>query len=153
VLLRSEFKPIRKLQDVPAHWNSLTEIVIGAAMEVHSSLGPGLLERNYELALCHELSLRKISHARQVPISISYKGAELGRHVLDLVVDNLLVVEIKSVETVHDVFLHQLVSYMHTGRFPLGLLFNFNVHRLKDGLYRRVLAKHTPIPDSFTADS
>jgi GxxExxY protein len=141
-----------KLSDVPPAWNTLTEHVIGAAMEVHRTLGPGMLERMYEAALCHELKLRGISYARQRSIAMSYKGVSLGEHILDLVIDDVLVVEIKAVDLVHDVHLHQLVSYMHSGQFPLGLLFKFNLPRLKDGIYRRILSKAAPIPHHMLED-
>ncbi|HLP84160.1 MAG TPA: GxxExxY protein [Phycisphaerales bacterium] len=144
--------PSSKLSDVPAAWNALTEAVIGAAMEVHRTLRPGMLERMYEAALCHELKLRGVGFARQKSIAMSYKGVSLGEHVLDVVVDELLVVEIKSVELVHDVHLHQLVSYMHSGRLSLGLLLNFNVPRLKDGIYRRVLSSAASIPRQMLDD-
>jgi hypothetical protein len=80
----------RNLDDVPEAWHALRENVIGAAMEVHRALGPGMLERMYEAALCHELRLRSVALARQKSISMRYKGLALGEHVLDLVVDELL---------------------------------------------------------------
>ncbi len=121
-------------------------------MEVHSALGPGLLERLYEQALCHELALRRIEHRRQSPVRIEYKGVELGDQVVDLVVGNLVVVELKSVERVHDAHLAQMLSYMRSLNAPLGLLINFNVARLKDGIYRRVLAASAPLPSAFLND-
>lgn len=139
--------------DVPAEWNRLSEAVIGAAMEVHSALGPGLLERLYEQAMDHELDIRGLARRRQYPICMKYKGIELGEQFVDLVVGDILVVELKSVERVHDAHLAQLVSYMRSGRFPLGLLINFNCARLKDGMFRRVLSKHIAPPVSFLSDS
>lgn len=141
------------MNDVPAEWNRVTEQIIAAAMDVHSTLGPGLLERLYEGALCHELGLRRIPFQRQVPISMSYKDHPIGDQVLDLVVANLVVLELKSVEKVGEVHLRQLVSYMRTMRLPLGLLINFDVDLLKNGLYRRVLSKHVPMPQSFLEQS
>lgn len=139
----------RHEQEVPSAWNDLTREIIAAAMEVHSALGPGLLERLYEQALGHELSMRRIAYARQVPVRVSYKGLELGEQVVDLVVGGLVVVELKSVEKVHDTHLAQMLSYMRSMRLPLGLLLNFNVARLKDGIYRRVQSSSTPIPNAF----
>ncbi|HEX2837694.1 MAG TPA: GxxExxY protein [Phycisphaerales bacterium] len=139
----------RKFDDVPPEWNRVTETVIGAAMEVHSHLGPGLLEKHYERALVHELTARGLSVQSQVPIRLTYKGAEIGEQCLDLVVEDLLVIELKSVEAVHDVHLAQLVSYLTASGKPLGLLINFNVARLKDGLYRRVRTRNTPTPSAF----
>ncbi|MBX3380274.1 MAG: GxxExxY protein [Phycisphaeraceae bacterium] len=135
--------------DVPAEWNRLTELVIGAAMEVHSELGPGLLEKFYELAFCRELEMRGISYSRQHPIRLEYKGIALGDQYADLVVADLIVVELKAVERISDVHLAQLTSYMRSACLPLGLLFNFNVARLKDGMYRRVHSKDTPVPTTF----
>lgn len=135
--------------DVPTEWNRLTEAVIGAAMAVHSELGPGLLEKFYEIAFCRELEMRDIAFARQHPIRLEYKGLTLGDQYVDLVVADLIVVELKAVERVSDVHLAQLTSYMRSAKLPLGLLFNFNVARLKDGMYRRVHSKDTPTPSAF----
>lgn len=149
---RIESSPKRTVgegRECPPEWNALTHSIIAAAMEVHSALGPGLLERLYEQALCHELTLRRINHARQVPVRVGYKGLELGEQVVDMVVGGLVIVELKSVDRVHDTHLAQMLSYMRSMRVPLGLLINFNVARLKDGLYRRVLAMTTPIPHAF----
>lgn len=139
--------------DVPPEWNRLTEAVIGAAMEVHSLIGPGLLERLYEQAMCHELEHRGISFRRQFPIRVRYKQFDLGDQFVDLLAGDLLVVELKSVERVHDTHLAQLLSYMRAGRLPLGLVINFNCARLKDGIYRRVLSKHMPNPSALLSES
>lgn len=137
------------MKDVPAEWNRCTEQIIAAAMEVHSALGPGLLERMYEEAFCHELSLRSIHFERQSPIELAYKGKMLGAQTVDLLVADLVIVELKSIERVHDVHLRQLVSYMKSRRVPLGLLINFNVSLLKEGIFRRVSTSSTPIPTPF----
>ncbi|MBX3390650.1 MAG: GxxExxY protein [Phycisphaeraceae bacterium] len=118
-------------------------------MAVHSELGPGLLEKFYELAFCRELELRQIAFVRQFPIRLMYKGAPLGDQYVDLVVAGLIVIELKSVENVSDTHLAQLKSYMRSAKLPLGLIFNFNVARLKDGMYRRVLTRDTPLPSAF----
>ncbi|MBX3361094.1 MAG: GxxExxY protein [Phycisphaeraceae bacterium] len=131
---------------IPDEWNRITGEILGAAIEVHSQLGPGLLERLYEQALCHELSLRKVQVRRQHPIRLTFKGMELGEQFVDLVVEGLVVVELKSVERVSDTHLSQLMSYMRSASLPLGLLINFNVAKLKEGIYRRVITPNGPIP-------
>lgn len=135
---------------VPDEWNRLTEQVIGAAMEVHTTLGPGLLEKLYESALAVELRLRGIPFQRQVPIRMRYKNEEIGDQCMDMVVGTVLVLELKATEKVADVHLATLLSYLRSSGFPLGLLINFNVSRLKDGLYRRVYSKNTPTPIAFS---
>lgn len=131
---------------VPAEWNRITGEIIGAAIEVHRELGPGLLERLYEQALCHELGLRGIGVQRQRPIRLSFKGVVLGEQFVDLVVEDLVVVELKSVERVQDIHLSQLMSYMRSAPLPLGLLINFNTSRLREGIYRRIISSTTPMP-------
>ena len=133
-----------KLSDVPAPCNALTEAVIGSAIEVHRHLGPGLLERLYVEALCYELREREIDHACEVPVRVRYKGIDLSGQRLDLVVDHAVVVEAKAIERVHDVHLAQLVSYLRSGGYPVGLLINFNVPVLKQGIYRRVNLNQSP---------
>lgn len=120
-------------------------------MEVHTILGPGLLERMYEDALVYELGLRGLSVEQQFPIRIRYKEIDLSQQRLDLVVERLVVVELKAVERVSDVFLAQLVSYMRSARLPLGLLINFHTLHLKDGIYRRI--NHYAIPDQKSSQS
>lgn len=115
----------------------LTEPVIGACIEVHRHLGPGLLEGIYEDCLCQELELRGIQFVRQAIVPISYKGRAMdGCYRLDLVVNNRLVVEVKSVETLLTVHLAQLSTYLRASQFEVGLLVNFNVALLKHGIRR-----------------
>ncbi len=138
------------LAQVPDEWNLKTQRVIGLAMEVHSILGPGLVERLYEDALSYELGRAGFSIKRQHPIRLRYKEIELGEQRLDLVVDDLVVLELKSVDAVSDLMLAQLVSYLRSARLPLGLLINFNVPPIKDGIYRRlnpVACPKAPSPD------
>jgi len=125
-------------RELPAEINDLSERVLGAAIEVHRTLGPGLLERIYEEALVHELTLRGIAVERQVPVTLMYKGVDLVGQRLDLVVEKTIVVELKSVERVADVNLAQLLGYLRAGNFPLGLLINFNVPVLIRGIHRRI---------------
>jgi len=114
--------------------------VIGAAIEVHKALGPGLLESAYEHCLCRELDLRGVPLQRQRPVPIEYKGTELEcGYRVDLLVAALVVVEIKAVTKIESIHEAQLLTYMKLGRWKLGLLINFNVPLLKDGVRRRIL--------------
>lgn len=125
-------------QELPAHLNELSRRVIQCAIEVHRHLGPGLLERFYERAMLIELQMAGLQVAAQVPVLITYKGQPLGEQRLDLVVEGCLVLELKSIESISEVETDQVVSYLRAGGFPLGLLINFNVARLVDGVRRRV---------------
>ena len=120
--------------------NELTDAIIGAAMEVHRALGPGLLESTYEVCLCRELIIRELRFERQVPISIEYKGVKLDcGYRADIVVDNSILVEIKAIDSLLSIHEAQLLSYLKLGGWKIGLLINFNVELLKHGLRRRVL--------------
>lgn len=135
---------VRSILDAPEWLNILSGRVIGCAMEVHSHLGPGLLERIYEEALAFELENAGLCVHRQAPIVVSYKGLELGGQRLDLVVEGTIIVELKAVEVVSGAHFAQLVSYLRAAQLPLGLLINFNCLRLKDGLYRRLNTQALP---------
>jgi GxxExxY protein len=119
----------------------LTERVIGAAIEVHRALGPGLLESAYEECLCHELHLRGIAFERQVPLPVDYKGVKLDcGYRLDLVVDRLVVLEIKCLEHVLPVHEAQLLTYLKMTGKRVGLILNFNTPVLaRGGIVRKVL--------------
>jgi GxxExxY protein len=119
--------------------NVVTERVIGAAIEVHRALGPGLLEGLYETALCIELDERGIKYARQVKVPAHYKGRPLGDYTVDLVVEDLVVVEVKSVAHVLPVFEAKLISYQRLTAKRVGLIINFNTQLLKQGIVRRAL--------------
>lgn len=129
---------------VPDEWNLLTRRIIGCAMEVHLTLGPGLLEPLYEDALVYELAQAGVAVRRQVEIVVPYKTISLAGQRLDLVVENLVIIEIKAVSTVADVHLAQLVSYLRAAALPLGLLMNFHSQRLKDGIFRRLNERAIP---------
>lgn len=117
--------------------NSLTEFVIGAAIEVHRQLGPGLLESVYEACLQAELTFMQIEVQRQVVLPITYKGVVLKEGLrLDLLIDNRLVVEVKAVESLLPVHSAQLITYLKLARLPIGLLLNFNVPALRQGIKR-----------------
>jgi GxxExxY protein len=120
--------------------NEITEQIIGAAIEVHRVLGPGLLESAYEECLCHELKLRGLSFERQRPLPVEYKGIKLDcGYRLDLLVENAIVLEIKAVSAIEPVQEAQLLTYLRIGGWRIGLLVNFNVPVLKNGIRRRVL--------------
>jgi GxxExxY protein len=119
--------------------NFISERVIGCAIEVHKQLGPGLLESVYESALCVELGLAGLQFQQQVPVSVSYKGRVIGDLRLDLLVENLVVIEIKSVDRIEPVFEAQILSYLKLSGKRLGLLINFNNRLVKTGIQRFIL--------------
>jgi GxxExxY protein len=120
--------------------SGITEAIIGAAIEVHRRLGPGLLESAYQRCLEYELSERGIAFAREVAVPVVYKGVALDcGYKMDLVVEGIVVVELKSVETILPVHEAQLLTYMRLSGLRVGLMINFNVAQLKDGITRRVL--------------
>jgi GxxExxY protein len=123
-----------------AYSDPLTERVIGLAIDVHRSLGPGLLESAYEECLCFELAQHRIDHRRQVPLPVVYKSVKLEcGYRLDFVVQNQLVLELKTVERLLPVHGAQLLTYLKLGGFKKGLLLNFHAAVLKDGIKRMVL--------------
>ena len=119
----------------------LTEKIIGAAIEVHRGLGPGLLESAYEECLCHEFHLRRISFERQRPLPVEYKGVKLDcGYRLDLIVENKVILEIKCVEHVLPVHEAQLLTYLKMTGMKVGLILNFNIAILvRGGVVRKVL--------------
>jgi len=119
--------------------NEISERVIGAAIEVHRVLGPGLLESAYEECLCHELKLRQIPFQRQYSLPVDYKGMRLEcGYRVDLLVADVLVVEIKTVEGLLPIHEAQLLTYLKLGHWQVGLLLNFNTPVLKRGIRRLV---------------
>jgi GxxExxY protein len=127
--------------------NKLSGEVIGAAMEVHRLLGPGLLESTYETCLCYELQARTIRYKSQVPLPIVYKGVHLeAGYRLDLLVEECLIVELKSVERFEPIHEAQLLTYLRLTNLWLGLLINFNVPVLRMGIKRLVNGgTHAPV--------
>jgi GxxExxY protein len=119
--------------------DSAASRVIGAAIEVHRTLGPGYLESVYEEALAVELALRGICFQRQVAFALSYKGQAIGEGRLDLLVEDVLIVELKAVEELSAVHIAQALSYLKATGHHLALLINFNVPMLTSGLKRVVL--------------
>jgi GxxExxY protein len=122
-----------------AELNSLTSRIIGCAIEVHRTLGPGLLEAIYETALCIELDEAGIPYVRQMRVPAYYKGRLLGEYRVDLVVADAVLVEVKCVERLHPVLEAQLLTYLRVTKKRLGLLINFNSSVLKEGITRRML--------------
>jgi GxxExxY protein len=119
--------------------NEITEAIIGAAIEVHRTLGAGLLESAYEECLCRELTLRGIGYERQVALPVLYKGAKLDcGYRLDIVVESLVIVEIKALDQLLPIHDAQLLTYLRLSGKQVGLLVNFNVPVLKAGLKRMV---------------
>jgi GxxExxY protein len=118
----------------------LTERIIGAAIEVHRELGPGLLESVYEECLCNELSLMALKFERQKELPIVYKGTRVGGYYrIDLLVENAVILELKSVEALLRVHEAQVLTYMRMSGIDIGLLLNFNVDILKNGIKRFVI--------------
>jgi GxxExxY protein len=120
-------------------FKDITDKIIGAAIEVHKILGPGLLEGIYESALIREFTLRNIKYEQQKEIALIYKDANIGNHRIDLLVENEIIVELKSVEELHPINDAQLITYLKTTGKRVGLLINFNVNRLKDGIKRIIV--------------
>lgn len=125
-------------------YEELTETIIGAAIEVHKILGPGLLESTYKAALAHELYLRKIPFQREVEITVDYKGIKLGeeKYRIDFLIDKKVIIEAKSVLEMHPVFTAQTLTHMKHAKIKVGLLINFNVERLIDGLSRLINTRY-----------
>ncbi|MCI0495070.1 GxxExxY protein [candidate division KSB1 bacterium] len=121
------------------HENEISEKIIGVAIEVHRILGPGLLESIYEEALCHELHLRGINFLRQQNVPIPYKGIRLRADLrLDLLVEDKVIVDLKAKEELSRIDKPKLLSYLRLSEKHLGLIINFHVEILRDGIYRVV---------------
>lgn len=120
--------------------DELTGRILGAAIEVHRLLGPGLLESVYETCLCHEFSVREIAYQRQVRLPIVYKELKLEQMlVIDILVDQQVILELKSVDKIEPIHEAQLLTYLKLSNIRRGLLINFNVNLLKNGIKRMVL--------------
>jgi GxxExxY protein len=131
-------KPIQKTE-ISSELNNLSYRVIGAAIEVHNTVGPGYLEDVYEEALCVELKFRDIPFRRQVRLPVRYKNVVVGEGRLDILVAEQLIVELKAVEALAKIHRAQLYSYLRAMDSPLGLLINFNVLELREGGIKRVI--------------
>lgn len=131
--------PLRIESSLPQELEELTGRVIGAAIEVHRHLGPGFLESIYEKALCFEFQLRNIRFENQKEITVPYKTFSLSGQRLDLLVEGLLILELKAVDAIAPIHEAQLLSYLKSTGLRAGLLINFNVQQLKMGIRRMVL--------------
>ena len=132
--MNKNFEPIDKLTE------EIASKVIEAAFQVHRELGPGLLEFVYEKCLCYELNEAGLKYESQKPISIKYKGIIFNEALrIDILVENKIVLEIKSVDEFNPLFEAQLLTYMKLTDCRLGFIINFNVSKLKDGIHRYVL--------------
>jgi len=131
--------PAGRLEPIPAHINSLTQRIIGCAIEVHKTLGPGLLESAYECAFSIELAFAGLQFLRQVECPVDYRGHPVGAYRFDLLVEGSVLVEIKSVDRFDRIFLAQVLTYLRATGCRLGLIINFNVPVLKDGIKRVAL--------------
>jgi GxxExxY protein len=121
------------------HENELSEIIIGSAIKVHKALGPGLLESTYEECLNYELKKSGLKVDKQKALPLVYEEIKLDcGYRIDLMVENKVIIEVKSVEALNDIFLAQVLTYLKLSNCKLGLLINFNLLRLKDGIKRVV---------------
>jgi GxxExxY protein len=119
--------------------NQLSSKIIGAAIEVHKTLGPGLLESAYEECLCHELSIQGLFFEKQKSLSLNYKGKKLDcGYRLDIVVEKTVIIELKSCEKIEPIHKAQLLTYLKLSGLNLGLILNFNVPLMHDGIVRVV---------------
>lgn len=122
---------------LPPQFDSLSQKIIGLAIEVHRILGPGLLEAAYEHCLCHEFDQHLVEYRRQVPLPLRYKGAKLDcGYRLDILVENALVIEIKAVEKLLPIHSAQMLTYLKLSPAKIGILMNFNTVELRNGLRR-----------------
>ncbi len=127
----------RGAEEMVGNSDELTHQIIGAAIEVHKALGPGLLESVYEVCLAHELSLRDLQVERQKPLPVQYRGIEFEcGYRLDLVVAESVLIELKAVEKMSNLFDAQIISYLKLSGYKTGLLINFNVPYLTNGIKR-----------------
>ena len=136
----------QRLVEPDAELDTLVSQVLDAALAVHRALGPGYTEAVYERALGMELAMRQISHEAQVPVTIAYRGVQVGSARLDLLIGSRLVVELKAVEQLAAVHAAQLRSYLIATGHTLGLLINFNVPLLRNGVRRVIRSESTSPP-------
>ena len=119
--------------------NHLSSLIIKAAIKIHKELGPGLLESAYEECLCRELAIRDLTFERQKPLAVSYKGVKLDcGYRLDVVVEGLVILELKAVDRIEPIHEAQLLTYLKLSDLKLGILINFNVPILRNGIKRIV---------------
>lgn len=130
----------RSFEKIPEELNTITGHIVNSAFTVHSRLGPGLLEKVYEICLCHEISKRGLEYERQTYIPITYDGMTFNEGLrLDVLVSNCVICEIKAIEVVNPVWEAQILSHLKLTGHRVGLLINFNVPTLKQGIRRFVI--------------
>jgi GxxExxY protein len=135
--MKSDLESVPRTSLVHGH---LTSKIIAAAIEVHRELGPGLLESAYQACLCHALALRNVNFQCQVALPVNYKAIRLDcGYRIDLVIDDKVAVELKSVEKLAPIHESQLLTYLRLSGLRVGLLINFNVRMLRQGIIRRVI--------------
>ncbi len=119
--------------------NKLSNKIIGAAIEVHKKLGPGLLESTYEECLCYEFGLREIAYGRQISLPVTYKEKQLDcGYRIDILVEKSIILELKAVDKIESIHKAQLLTYLKLSNISLGLILNFNVPIMKNGIVRIV---------------
>lgn len=126
------------MQEPSANLDSLAHQVIGAAIEVHRILGPGFLERSYQRALSIELKIREIPHTIESPIHLEYKGESIGEGRIDILVGEQLVIELKTVDAIVEIYEAQALAYLKATGHQLALIINFNTPVLKNGIKRMI---------------
>ena len=130
----------RNYREIPPELNEITGQIVNAAFKIHTQLGPGLLEKVYEVCLCHEISKLGLEYERQTYIPITYDGLIFDEGLrLDVLVNNCVICEIKALETVNPVWEAQVLSHLKLTGIRVGLLINFNVSLMKDGIRRFVI--------------
>jgi GxxExxY protein len=134
---RPQRNTLSTLKEYP--FKDITEKIISCAIKVHSLLGPGLLENLYEEAMEHELKSRGIEYKRQKELEIKYKGNPIGNYRLDYLIENKVIVELKCIEAIKGIHFAQVLTYLKAENLRVGLLINFNVDKLKDGIRRIIL--------------
>jgi GxxExxY protein len=139
---RQDAKDAKKVQEPSETTDRLAHSVIGAAIEVHRALGPGYLESVYESALAVELDHRGVAYQQQHPFSLSYRGKAVGQGRVDLLVEQTLIIELKTVDQIAPIHRAQVISYLKALNCQLGLLINFNAPVLKDGIQRIIHSGH-----------
>lgn len=126
-------------QDILKKQNHITEKIIKCAIEVHKLLGPGLQESVYQNALCYELSLNEIPYIKEKQEQAVYKGKVMGDFYIDILVEDSIVIELKSIDKHNPLFDAQIINYMKLGNYKVGLLINFNSKMLRDGIKRYII--------------
>lgn len=122
--------------------NEISRIVLNCALKIHKKLGPGLLESTYETCLFYELKKQKLNVEKQKPLSLTYEEINIeSAYIIDLIVNEKVIIELKAVESIREVHKAQLYTYLKLSNCQLGLLLNFNVSLLKEGVYRMINSK------------